>query len=74
MRHLMARALARNTGNIEHVAFNGTDLHDFASRLKRAGVKFVERPLPIYGVTQLLFDDPDGVEIEVNFPRAEERN
>ena len=39
-----------------------------AARLKQAGVPFVERPLPQHGVFQLLFDDPDGIEIEMNFP------
>ncbi len=59
---------ARRTGNIEHVAFNGSDAAATAARLKQAGVPFVERPLPQHGVFQLLFDDPDGIEIEMNFP------
>lgn len=62
---------ARKTGNLEHVAFNGSGLADFLARLDKAGVPYVERTLADYGVHQLMFDDPDGVEIEVNFPLAE---
>lgn len=56
---------------MEHVAFNGTGLAEFRARLDKAGVTYVERTLADYGVHQLMFDDPDGVEIEVNFPLAE---
>lgn len=61
----------RKTGNMEHVAFNGTDADAFKARLKKTGTAFSDRTLDGYGVYQLLFDDPDGVEIEVNFPLAE---
>jgi catechol 2,3-dioxygenase-like lactoylglutathione lyase family enzyme len=64
-------ALRRKTGNMEHVAFNATGLADFIGRLRADGIAFVERDLAAYGVSQLMFDDPDGVEIEVNFPIAE---
>lgn len=66
-----AEGAVRKTGNLEHVAFNGTGLADFVARLRNAGVPHVERTLADYGVHQLMFDDPDGVEIEVNFPLAE---
>lgn len=62
---------ARMKSNLEHVAFNATGLRDFIARLRDAGISFIERSLPDYGVAQLMFDDPDGVEIEVNFPIAE---
>lgn len=61
------------TGNMEHVAFNATGLKEFMGRLQAAGIACVERSLPDYGVAQLMFDDPDGVEIEVNFPIAEKQ-
>ena len=61
----------RKTGNMEHVAFNGTGLREFKEKLDMAGVRYVQRSLDDYGVAQFLFDDPDGVEIEVNFPLAE---
>ena len=61
----------RRTGNMEHVAFNATGLKDFLARLQASGTPYVERTLADYGAFQLLFNDPDGVEIEVNFPLAE---
>lgn len=66
-----AGGVERKTGNMEHVAFNGTGLHDFKKRLDKIGVSYVQRLLEDYGVAQFLFDDPDGVEIEVNFPISE---
>lgn len=62
---------ARDSSNLEHVAFNATGLHDFIARLENARIPYLARDLVDYGVSQLLFDDPDGVEIEVNFPIAE---
>lgn len=62
---------ARRTGNLEHVAFNATDRAGFVQRLERAKVKYHARTLADYGVQQLLFEDPDGIEIEVNFPLSE---
>ncbi len=62
---------ARDASNLEHVAFNGSGFRDMIRRLTEAGTPFIERTLADYGVVQLLFDDPDGVEIEVNFPLAE---
>lgn len=61
----------RTTGNMEHVAFNATGLKDFINRMNAAKIHYVQRTLADYGVTQLLFNDPDGVEIEVNFPLNE---
>jgi catechol 2,3-dioxygenase-like lactoylglutathione lyase family enzyme len=61
----------RKTGNMEHVAFNGAGLREFKEKLDAAGVRYVQRSLDDYGVAQFLLDDPDGVEIEVNFPLAE---
>lgn len=63
--------IERKTGNMEHVAFNGSGLREFKEKLDTAGVRYVQRSLDDYGVAQFLFDDPDGVEIEVNFPLAE---
>jgi catechol 2,3-dioxygenase-like lactoylglutathione lyase family enzyme len=63
----------RITGNMEHVAFNATGMADFMSRLQARSIQFIERSLPDYGVAQLMLDDPDGIEIEVNFPLAEKQ-
>ncbi len=61
----------RRTGNLEHVAFNATDRAGFIERLEREKVKYQARTLADYGVHQLLFDDPDGIEIEINFTISE---
>lgn len=61
----------RATGNMEHVAFNACGLKDFRAILDAEGVAWTERTLDNYGVHQLIFDDLDGIEIEVNFPVAE---
>src|SRR5205085_12158040 len=70
-----ARAYAsgseHRTGNLEHVAFNATGRTDLVARLERAGAPYRARTLADYGVAQLLFDGPDGIEIEVNFPLNE---
>lgn len=58
----------RATGNIEHLAFNGTDLHAFKARLQARHVEYSERVLAEYGKHQLFVEDPDGVELEINFP------
>lgn len=63
--------LQKKTGNMEHVAFNGTGLLEFKKRLDDAGLRYTQRQLDGYGVAQFLLDDPDGVEIEVNFPLNE---
>ena len=63
--------VARTTGNMEHVAFNATDIKDFINRIKAAKIHYVQRTLVDYGVAQLLFNDPDGIEIEVNFSLKE---
>ncbi len=67
----LANNRARDSSNLEHVAFNATGLSEMIQRLQSAGVPFVERTLTDYGVVQLFFDDPDGVEIEVNLPLSE---
>jgi len=39
--------------------------------VKAAKAHYVQRTLADYGVVQLLITDPDGIEIEVNFPVGE---
>ena len=61
----------RITGNMEHIAFNGTGLGTLRQRLVENGVRFTERILKEYGGCQLFVNDPDGVELEINFPLEE---
>ena len=61
-------AARRVTGNLEHVAFNGDDREDLCRRLSSRGIPWRQRTIKEYTVRQLFFSDPDGVEVEVNFP------
>ena len=62
---------ARATSNLEHMAFNATGLAEMLQRLQSSNTPFTQRTLADYGVVQLIFEDPDGVEIEVNFQLSE---
>ncbi len=61
----------RGTGNLEHVAFSATGLSQTMGSLRDLGIGFRERSMSEHGVYQLLIDDPDGIELEINFPAAE---
>ena len=61
----------RGTGNFEHVAFGATGLAQTIASLRKFGFDFRERSMSQHGVYQLLIEDPDGVELEINFPAAE---
>ena len=66
-----ADGLGRQTGNMEHVAFNATGLGELRAKLDATNSHYTERALADYGVYQILAADPDGIEIEINFPIAE---
>jgi catechol 2,3-dioxygenase-like lactoylglutathione lyase family enzyme len=57
----------RGTGNMEHLAFNGTDIDEFRTTVAANELEFTHRTLSDFGVEQILLCDPDGIEIEVNF-------
>ncbi len=59
------------TGRLDHIAFTAENLKLMKARLAANGVKFQERVLPRLNMTQLFFNDPDGINIEFNFPAAE---
>lgn len=61
----------RTTGNLEHVAFSATGLSETIQSLTTHGISFRERSMSEHGVYQLLLEDPDGVELEINFPASE---
>jgi catechol 2,3-dioxygenase-like lactoylglutathione lyase family enzyme len=52
---------------LSHFAFRGTNLADFISRLRQAGVTFQLAQLPGTAVTQVNFRDPDGNALHVDF-------
>ena len=67
--HLVVRESAARgpTGAIHHVALKATGLDEMKNRLVDAGLSFDERIVPDLQVTQLFFDDPNGVKLELNF-------
>lgn len=57
------------TGGLQHVGFWATGIVAMRARLEDKGVPFRERTLP--DKTPFVLKDPDGIEIEVNFPFSE---
>lgn len=64
----------KGTGTVDHMAFNATGLDDMLARLKRHGIAYRERSVPLLELHQVFFEDPSGVTIELNFPGAEAQN
>lgn len=59
------------SGAVDHVAFTGSDLVETLARLRRHGVPYRERTVPLLGLHQVFVDDPHGVVIEIRFPASE---
>ena len=59
-----------DTGRLDHIAFAATDVEGVRKRLQAKGVKFRESIVPRTGDTQFFLYDPDGVGVELNFPKA----
>jgi catechol 2,3-dioxygenase-like lactoylglutathione lyase family enzyme len=59
-----------DTGRLDHIAFAATDVEGVRQRLQSRGVKFRESIVPRSGDTQFFLHDPDGVGVELNFPKA----
>jgi catechol 2,3-dioxygenase-like lactoylglutathione lyase family enzyme len=57
------------TGRLHHVEFWATDVGAVRSRLAVHGVKVTERTLP--DKHQLQMSDPDGIQVNLNFPLSE---
>jgi catechol 2,3-dioxygenase-like lactoylglutathione lyase family enzyme len=57
------------TGRMHHIALQGTDAAEIKARLQRYGAEFWDRT--IGERYQIIVKDPDGVELEINFPRDE---
>jgi catechol 2,3-dioxygenase-like lactoylglutathione lyase family enzyme len=58
-----------NTGRLHHVEFWATDLHAMRDRLAAHEVTVKERRLP--DKYQVQMNDPDGIEVNLNFPLSE---
>ena len=59
-----------DTGRLDHIAFAATDVDAVRKRLQSKGVKFRESIVPRTGDTQFFLYDPDGVGVELNFPKT----
>jgi catechol 2,3-dioxygenase-like lactoylglutathione lyase family enzyme len=59
-----------DTGRLDHIAFAASDVDGMRKRLQSNNVKFRESIVPRSGDTQLFLYDPDGVGVELNFPKA----
>jgi catechol 2,3-dioxygenase-like lactoylglutathione lyase family enzyme len=59
-----------DTGRLDHIAFAATDVESVRERLKAGNVSFREQIVPRTGDTQIFLYDPDGVGVELNFPKA----
>lgn len=58
-----------DTGAVDHLAFMGTDIEGVRNRLRQAGVPTRESEVTHLGLRQIFVKDPNGVTIEINFPR-----
>ena len=58
-----------DTGRFDHIAFAATDVDGVRKRLQSKNVKFRESIVPRTGATQIFLYDPDGVGVELNFPK-----
>jgi catechol 2,3-dioxygenase-like lactoylglutathione lyase family enzyme len=57
------------TGRMQHIALRSTGLAELRARLQQHGVAFREQPRGER--YQIVLNDPDGVELEINFPIGE---
>ncbi len=65
----MAESGAGSTGAFDHVAFEARDFEATRARLEQAGVSFRANDFPEFDLKQIFFLDPDGVKVELNFPK-----
>jgi catechol 2,3-dioxygenase-like lactoylglutathione lyase family enzyme len=55
------------SGNLDHVAFQATDLEGTRRALAEAGLPFREAVVPRNNTVQIFVRDPDGITVELNF-------
>jgi glyoxalase/bleomycin resistance protein/dioxygenase superfamily protein len=59
-----------DTGRLDHIAFAATDVEGVRKRLMAKNVDFREQMVPRTGDTQIFLYDPDGIGVELNFPKT----
>ena len=57
------------SGSIDHIAFSGDDYEGMRQRLEDHGVPYKVLKLPALDVDQLFVEDPNGLTVEMQFPR-----
>ena len=71
--HLIGgRPPAHGTGPIDHIAFRAEGIEEHKEILRHHGIRFREQEVPRAALSQVFFEDPDGVTIELNFMEEEE--
>jgi catechol 2,3-dioxygenase-like lactoylglutathione lyase family enzyme len=65
--HLIERPKSDGVGMFDHIAFRGSDLRSYLSKVKAAGCWFEAKPVNGTPYTQVHHFDPNGVKIEVLF-------
>jgi catechol 2,3-dioxygenase-like lactoylglutathione lyase family enzyme len=63
-----------NTGVIDHIAFQCTDVEAVTRRLASLGLRTRTRHIAQISLFQIFVADPDGVTIELNFPGVAARD
>lgn len=71
--HLLADSgnTKSNTGCLHHICFAATDKAKVRDRLVAAGIPFNVVVLPRVNNTQFFMQDPNGINVELNFPPEE---
>ena len=59
-----------DTGRLDHIAFAASDVDGVRKRLTAKNVQFSEQIVPRTGDTQIFLYDPDGIGVELNFPKS----
>lgn len=64
---------ASRRGSIDHIAFSATGFRDVTGMLRQAGVSYhiLRAPRP-FSLWQLFMEDPNGIEVELDFVPEEE--
>jgi catechol 2,3-dioxygenase-like lactoylglutathione lyase family enzyme len=60
------------SGALDHIAFTAANISDMHVRLAQHAIKYRERKVPAMDLHQIFVEDPDGVTIELNYPRPED--
>lgn len=59
------------TGLLDHIAFSCSGLSDMRAKLAERAIQYEQRIVPRDGQVQLFLKDPNGVNVELNYPMAE---